>query len=600
MPGISRMIVRGRTGPGSIPFHAVRSNLSRSLDRALIALFGAGLVLAGVETALLPFAGPLGYAILLFPLVFLVYVAAGLRAWYRRPGNRMGSLILFGGFAVFLAGLSHTSVHAFVVAGTMGATLALAVTIHMLHAFPSGRLQGRISRATVAAAYVNSLFLQAPGYLFATDSPLPGLFIAENRLIVNAAAMLQSILGSVIMLATAFVLIRRLILADPEKRRVLGGLFAYGAFAVVIMPMVANVLGPILNISLDFQTALQLVVVGGIPLAFSHAILRGGFAKTGQLEELGSWLGSSGGSRSALAAVLARTLGDPSLVLSFWVARQGIFVTEEGMPAPSAPQGSGRGLVEIELGGRIVGAIDYDATLIEERELVRAAGQVVAIAVDRERLTAELRESHGNLQRSRERLVDAADRERRRIAADLHDGLQMHLVLLALEAQKLANSAPSDTAVAARATHLRQGIDSAAADLRQLVHNVMPAALIERGLAAAAEDLADRMPVPTTLALEVQGLDCPPAVESTAYFVLAEGLTNVIKHARASKVSVTLRARDGWLLLEMHDNGIGGAQLHDGTGLRGVCDRVDVLGGSFIMVSDPGKGTHIVVELPCA
>lgn len=576
-----------------------RSNLARSLDRSLIVIACAGILLAFIEVALLPINGPLGHILILFPLVFLAFLAGGLRAWHRRPGNRMGALILMGGGAVFLGGLGNTDFPLLIAAGQLSASLILAVTVHMLHAFPSGRLHGRISQAIVVLAYVNSLILQIPRYLFAADDPALLLAIADNPALVLGAAVMQRWVGTAVMVATALVLMYRLRCAGPEQRRVLAPLFAYGAFAVIFVPLGTQILSPVLGITPEVRAGLQLLVMGGIPIAFAHGVQRGGFAKTGELEELGAWLGSSGGPKSALVGALSRALGDPSVTLSYWVPRQGIFVDDDGHPLPLEPPGSSRGMMEIELDSRTVGAISYDATLIEEPELVRAAGQVVAIAVDRERLTAQLRESNGALQRSRERLVDTADRERRRIARDLHDGLQMRLVLLALEAQQLSHAHDAATAKE-RATHLRQGIDSAAAELRQLVHAVMPAALIERGLAAAAEDLADRMPIPTTLVLELEDGSCTSAVERTAYFVLAEALSNVLKHAEATQIQVNLSMREGWLRLEVCDNGTGGADLHQGTGLRGIEDRADVLGGSFALETTPGQGTRITVELPCA
>lgn len=156
---------------------APRLKLARSLDRSLMVIFVAGLSLAAMEWALLPVAGPMGHVMMLFPVVTVVYLLAGVRAWHRRPGNRLGALILFGGFAVFLGGMGNGDIPVFVAASTIGATLILAVIVHMLHAFPSGRLKGRLSKVTVLAAYLNSLLLQAPGYLFRIDPDAPFLFI---------------------------------------------------------------------------------------------------------------------------------------------------------------------------------------------------------------------------------------------------------------------------------------------------------------------------------------------------------------------------------------------------------------------------------------
>ncbi|SDB79855.1 Signal transduction histidine kinase [Raineyella antarctica] len=577
----------------------VRSTLARSFDRSLGTILGAGLVLAGLNAALLPLDGPVGHILALFPLVFLAFLGAGLRAWYRRPSNRIGALILFGGFAVWLGSMQNTDVPVLTAVGTIGATLILAVMVHLLHAFPSGRLQGPVSVATVTAGYVTSLVLQAPRYLFDPNGPAPSLVIADLPGAVALGGRTQQFVGAAVMLATAVVLLRRLVRADHPRRKVLAPLFAYGVLAVLFIPLGSLVLGPVFGIPPAIRAGLQLLVLGGIPVAFAYGTLRGGFARTGELEELGTWLGASDGTRPALAQALARTLGDPSLTLSFWVPRRHVFVDERGVPIPTE-LGPDRAVVVIELEGRTVGAIHYDSLLIGDPELVRTAGQVIAIAVDRERLTAELRESHRALRRSRERLVDAADRERRRIAQNLHDGLQVQLVLLALEAQQLANAPATASAAADRATRLRQGIDAAAADLRQLVSAVMPASLIEGGLGAAVEDLVDRMPVPTTLALDIGERMQAPALESTAYFVTAEALTNAVKHSGASSVSVRLVSEDGWLRIEVCDDGVGGANAGHGIGLRGMTDRIDVLGGYLRIVSEPGDGTRIEAGLPCA
>jgi signal transduction histidine kinase len=259
--------------------------------------------------------------------------------------------------------------------------------------------------------------------------------------------------------------------------------------------------------------------------------------------------------------------------------------------------GTLRSSVGVELSGEPIGAIVYDSELIDDPELVRTAGRVVALGVDRERLTAALRLTEQSLRRSRERIVETADRERRRIAQDLHDGLQVQLVLLALEAQQLANELDSSAVTRIRATELRRGIDSAAAELRTLVHAVMPSSLVERGLAMATEDLMDRLPLPSSLHLGNIG-SLPRTVESTAYFVVAEAVANVMKHAGASKVDVRLAKTAGTLNIEVVDNGVGGASIDRGTGIRGLLDRADVLGGSLRLDSPAGRGTNLQVQLP--
>jgi signal transduction histidine kinase len=203
---------------------------------------------------------------------------------------------------------------------------------------------------------------------------------------------------------------------------------------------------------------------------------------------------------------------------------------------------------------------------------------------------------------SRARIVEAGDRERRRLARDLHDGLQGRLVTLSITAGRLAAD-PSAGAVSAEVTQLRKGLDTAADELRALVQGLMPALLVERGLYAATEDLVDRMPLPTRLSLPgaQAATALPEAVESTGYFVVAEALTNAIKHSRARELAVTLARDNGRLRIEVADDGVGGASVAGvGSGLRGIADRLDVVGGLLRIESLPGEGTRLLAEVPCA
>jgi signal transduction histidine kinase len=215
---------------------------------------------------------------------------------------------------------------------------------------------------------------------------------------------------------------------------------------------------------------------------------------------------------------LEHTLGDDSLQLVFWAPDRQMYLDEQGVPAKLPAVGSERATVEIDVDGRRVGAIIYDAALIANPELVRTAGRMIAIEVDRMRLTAELLASQEALRQSRARIVEAGDRERRRIAQNLHDGLQVRLVLLALDAQRLAEDSNASGTAREAATSLRAGIDAAAAELRQLVHAVMPTLLIEEGCRPPRRTLCDRMPVPTRLDLHLDDGALPGAVESTRVF----------------------------------------------------------------------------------
>jgi signal transduction histidine kinase len=574
--------------------------VSHSLRLALGFVGAAQAALAGVEVVLLlpSDAAPL-WLLSSFAALALVYGGAGLVAWWRRPSNRTGLLLVATGAAWLAAGLANTLEPALVAVGTVVAVVPLAGVVHLLLSFPSGRLPSRASRAVVGAAYGLAVVGPAPAYLFTPASgPDDLLLVADRPDLAALSSPLQSI-GGLTMVATAVLLARRLRRYPRSQRRVLLPLYAYGVLAALVVVLSARA-EEVLGLPTLVRFAVQVAVVAGVPVAFAAVLLRGGFARTGEVEELGAWLGAAGTTRSTLVEAVARTLGDPSLELVFRLPDGDRLVHADGTPAELPLPGSGRAAVEVERAGDRLGAIVYDAALIADPELVRRAGRVVALAVESERLTARLRASEEALRRSRSRLVEAGDRERRRIAQDLHDGLQVRLVLLGLQAARLALDADGPAGCREGATALRTGLDAAAAELRDLVHAVMPAPLVERGLCAATEDLVDRVPVPTRLSLGVPDGVLPAPVQNTAYFVVAEGLANALKHARATQLSVRVAHEGHRLVVEVGDDGVGGADLDAGTGLRGLADRVDVLGGTLRVTSPDGAGTRLVAELPCA
>jgi len=435
--------------------------------------------------------------------------------------------------------------------------------------------------------------------LVETPGAPAGLAVADRPDLAALWLRIQSAAGSVVVLATTVILLLRLRRADPRQRRVLVPIFAYGVLAVLFVPLSAAVFERALGLDPVWRAVLQLVVLGGVPVAFLLGMLRGGFRSTGAIEDLGTWLGSRGGGRPGLREALASTLGDPSLELVFWDAERSHYVDVAGRPVALPAAGSSRGLVEIELAGRRIGAIAYDATLIADPETIRGAGRVVALAVDHERLAAEVLASRDALRSSRARIVEAGDHERRRIAQDLHDGIQVQLVILALKAYAVGDDPTASPSVRRSAAELRAGIDGAAAEVRRFVHGVMPALLIERGLFAATEDLVDQMPIPTGLELAGDDRGIPDSVQSTAYFAISEGLTNAVKHSGARRLSVQLNREREALHIEIWDDGVGGASPGRGAGLRGMADRLDVLGGTLLVDSSPRGGTRLQVEVPC-
>lgn len=575
------------TQPTPLSLRGVREG---SLERALLVIFILGLLLGGVHVCAAYAFAPEAWPAVLFALVYAVWLGAGLLAWWRRPGNGTGQLMLLGAAGIFLGGIANVPAPAFAVVNSVFATLILAVTVHILHAFPSGRLRSRASIATVALGYVVSVGLDLLATIAASVAPTS----------IGPLRTTQTSLGIFVMVITAILLARRLVLADPVHRRVLLPLYVYGIASVLVVPLIPLVLRPA-GVSDGASALAQLTVLAGLPIAFLLGVMLGGFRRTTAIEALSAWLAVGGSTRPAVGRALAATLGDDSLRVAYWAPQRQIYVSEDGqrVQRDSAAERD-RGWIDVRVQDRLVGAIDYDARITADPSSVRRAGEVLAIAIDRERLTNELLVSNEQLADSRLRLVQATYRERSRIARDLHDGLQVQLVLLALEAQQIANSPAASSTTRTSAEHLRHGLDAAAADLRDLVHNVLPASLFEQGLSAAAEDLVDRLVVPATLTCDIDETKLAGETTLTAYLVLAEVLANAVKHAHASSVGVDLRGAGDRLLLRISDDGVGTARVEAGTGLRGLYDRVAAIDGSMAIDSHVGKGTVVRVELPCA
>jgi signal transduction histidine kinase len=203
-----------------------------------------------------------------------------------------------------------------------------------------------------------------------------------------------------------------------------------------------------------------------------------------------------------------------------------------------------------------------------------------------------------HLRDARQRILAAADEERRRIERDLHDGAQQRMVAVAVTLGLAEANLESDPEGAARLiAQAREEAKLAVKELRELARGIHPALLTERGLGPAIEALASRAPVPVSVsAVPAVAIGAP--VESAAYFITAEALTNVAKYARASRASVQLWVEDERLCIEVSDDGIGGADPSIGSGLRGLRDRVDALDGRLEVCSPPGEGTKLTVELP--
>jgi signal transduction histidine kinase len=231
---------------------------------------------------------------------------------------------------------------------------------------------------------------------------------------------------------------------------------------------------------------------------------------------------------------------------------------------------------------------------------LRATDTIAELTMENKRLRAELRERVDELRGCRGRIVDAIDAERRRIERDLHDGTQARLVSLAMSLGLLeAKLATDPDAARPIAPAAREAVAATLDELRKLSQGIYPAALAERGLGSALTELCERAALPVHLQVSLDRR-LPAEVEAAGYYVVSEALTNAAKHARATQARVAATRHQRELVVEVADDGIGGAICDSGTsGLRGLADRVERLGGRMTLSSPPGRGTTIRTEIPC-
>jgi signal transduction histidine kinase len=297
--------------------------------------------------------------------------------------------------------------------------------------------------------------------------------------------------------------------------------------------------------------------------------------------------------------LLAESLGDRTLSIAYWLPDREIFVDDAGPSRPPARPGSGRAWTAVERDGKRVAAILHDAELDTGPELVQAAAAAAALALDNERLKADLRARVEELRVSRVRIVQAGDAARRRIERDLHDGAQQQLVSLALDL-RLLKARLRDAEAARWSTSWPRSSTWRSRSCASWPAASTPWCSPPRGWAprCAPWPRGRRCPSRSTSSSgEDERLSAP--IEAAAYFLVAEALTNVVRYAQASEARVTVRREPELVVVEVHDDGIGGADMAAGTGLRGLADRIAALEGTLRVHSPAGKGTHVEARIPC-
>jgi signal transduction histidine kinase len=539
--------------------------------------------------------GPIGLETVLQVLAGWSFVACGGFLWARRPTNRLGPLMTLVGM-LWLIGRTMTLIPNPIVftVGIWFTDLWTAGFALFLLSFPSGRLRSRADRAIVGIFLFVVVPLEFLWLLFwVPENGLNILAIAPDESAAKVVDTIQRALisfGSVLLIIV--VLRRWLQSSGPVRRQMVPVLVG----AAALMLQLTAWLFATVNISLEPLNDLILASQIAIPIAVLYVLLQARMAR-GAVADLVVEMGPTP-TPARLRDALANALGDPSLQVAYWAAAEDRFVDAAGQPMELPDEGTGQAVTMLERNGVPEAAIIHDAALLDEPGLVASVASAMRLAVENDRLTAEVQAQLEEVRASRARIVEAGDRERRRVERDLHDGAQQRLISLSLELQvaRRALGDGGDPAVRRSLDRASEEALAALAELRDLALGIHPLILTESGLGEAVESLADRTPV--DVAVEIGSERYSPAVEGAAYFVISEALANVTKYAKATKATVRVRGLDDHLRIEVDDDGIGGADPLSGSGLRGLGDRLAALDGTIAVVSPPGGGTRISAQIP--
>ena len=532
--------------------------------------------------------------VLVVSWITVPYLVSGLIAWWRRPVSRLGPLMLAAGFVTPLTLLPFASNAILVSVGELFEVLPAAIYLHVFLAYPTGRLRGTPERFTVVSCYLATLLLTVVKVMLGAQPT--NIFTLTTR--PEAALRIEQLQFGIIcglLLCGAVQLYLRRRASGRSKRRFAALLV--DSFGLALVSLAALSLGGIRPWpGIGVVQVVTSLAMGLAPVVFLIGLLDMRLARTdvgGLLVELDR------DPTLDLQAPLARALHDPSLELAYWLPEQDTWADQDGRPIvlPSADQR--RSIRLIYRNHEPIAALFFDPALEDEEELLNAVSAAAGIALENGRLRAELRAKLQELQTSRVRALEAGRRERQRLERNLHDGAQQRLVGISIELGSLENRMTADPQLKQRLARTREEVSASLDQLRDIAHGIYPAVLSGHGLAVALESLTAGAAVPVNLRVGLTDR-LPEPVEVAAYYIVSEALANIGKHAQANTATVRVDREADRLVVEVVDDGIGGANIYGGTGLRGLRDRAEVLGGEMLIVNPAGGGSTIRAEIPCA
>jgi signal transduction histidine kinase len=497
------------------------------------------------------------------------FMACGLVTGLRAPHRLAGVLMVATGFTWFSGNFANGGIP--VIAWLASAALFLhrGPLVHLILSYPDGRLASTAANVAVGAGYgaalVPSLWDGPWGAVVMSALVLPVAVPAHARAVGRARRLRLLAMSAALTLCLAVV----------------GGVVARAASSSSSVSLAAL---------LVYEAALCAIAVGLCIGLVLEPWRRGEVADL--IVELGSARGPT------VRSELARALQDPSLQVGYWVAELGSFVDAEGRRL-DLPRGSpDRSTTFLQREGEPGAVIVHDPAALDDPRILEAVTAAAHLGAVNARLQAELRRRVMELEASRRRIVEAEDEERRQLEQRLSRGAERGLVELV---EELRGILPSTTSPARdRVDQAARLLQATLADLRRLGQGLRPRILEEQGLTTALEALAALSPVPVQVRADVLAGAVPPQIETALYYLCAEGLANVAKHASASTAVVSVSCEGDRVRLSVADDGVGGAHLAPGSGLDGLQHRIAELGGTLRVTSSPGAGTTLAAEMPLA
>ena len=534
-------------------------------------------------------------------VVGLSFIIAGLAAWQRWPSSRLGLLFTIVGYLYLvpyaLVNLANPVAFTFgnLSEGFYGAALA-----QLGLAWPSGRLRSRFECGVVIAEYVSAAVFGLAGMMFwnPTFDGCPAscqnlLLVHSSRPVWDALNTASGLVGLVLTGIVLTLIIRHWRSAQGWSRRAMVPMVWISCAVGAEQILTGGAFNLQLSSLVSFGLAPLVLLTG--PALFVASTIRARTAR-GAVGAAVVDL-EPGAPPTRLRDTLARALGDSTLQLAFRLPDGAGYLDTTGQVVDPARPGPGRAVTPVtEASGAV---LVHDGGLEQEPQLIRLTAAAASMALEHTRLQAEVQAQLEQVRASRARLVEAGDAERRRLERDLHDGAQQRLVTLSLALGMARDrAAEADPELGSLIESASKEAREALTELRELARGIHPAVLTETGLTGAIQALVERSPVATTITA-VPHERYPAAIEATAYFVVSEALANVAKHARADGAQVMIRKFPGRLLVEVSDDGAGGARSEGGSGLRGLADRVASVGGVLRVDSPPGGGTRLEADIPC-